>query len=531
MALRKISRRFHHAYGQTPDVEYFAGDMQCIRSFFNACRAQERDAFYIDETTWNDLDMDAVYKRINPGLSTAGEQYLYYMLRRPMNRAQFDRQNALTQAMAQEADTRLKLQKILRRLGCYRAIDIGGVLHGRKGSSLWLIVYLLLALFVPVALVLAVTYGTPGLYALFGGLAVNAAVHEFRLQRCDREIKTVNYCVGLAFALRKIKGMKHAGLDALLEDSYAHLHRMRSLLHIGPVISASQNDIVGALMTVFLLDLITFELLKSRLAKYCDDFSVIHEAVGQVDAAIAIASFRESIEDWSAPQIDFDAKKGFLHAKGVVHPLLAHPVANDALLDRPLLITGANASGKSTYLKATMLCALLAQTIGTATCKRYHASPFRLYTSMALTDHLQEGESYYIAEIKSLKRILDDPCKDMPVLCAIDEVLRGTNTIERIAASTEVLRALERSGALCLVATHDAELCSLVGDAYALAHFEEAVTEKEILFDYRIRPGAATTRNAINLLKLMGFDENIVDAAHRRASFYVQTGQWHTPDE
>ena len=136
---------------------------------------------------------------------------------------------------------------------------------------------------------------------------------------------------------------------------------------------------------------------------------------------------------------------------------------------------------------------------------------------MALADDLLAGESYFITEIKSLKRILDAQEEEGFLLCAVDEVLRGTNTIERISASAEVLKALSRPGTLCLIATHDSELNALSGGAYQLAHFEETVTDTGILFDYQLKPGPAETRNAIRLLKLMGFDSDIVTAAHDRA--------------
>lgn len=190
-----------------------------------------------------------------------------------------------------------------------------------------------------------------------------------------------------------------------------------------------------------------------------------------------------------------------------------------------MLITGSNASGKSTYLKTAALTALLAQSICTAPARRYEAGAFRIYSSMALSDDLLAGESYYIVETRSLKRIVDST-GDGPVLCVIDEVLRGTNTVERIAASCEVLRALAADGALCLAATHDIELCGLLEPAYALYHFEERIEGREMVFDYRLRAGKATSRNAIDLLRLIGFDEAIVDRAHARANAYMETGAW-----
>lgn len=513
-------------FGKIPDIDYYAGDMDYIRSYYETCRANQVDPFYIDDTTWRDLNMDAVYRRINTGSTTAGEQYLYYMLRRPMNAQQSAAQTELISLMEQEPETRLKLQKRLSRIGRYRKVDISGVLQNHTVSSVWLIVYLALALFLPVSIVLTILFGAPAAILPILSLTVNGILHEYRMHKCDQQIRTVNYCVALVWALHKMRRMAHPKLDSQFQKAYPHLDRLNSLLVIGPVSTTSHNDIASVFMTFFLLDLISFELLGKQLAKHHDDLFVIHEAVGQVDAAINIASYRKSTAHSCTPQIVYHTTKPFIHAKNVVHPLLPQPVLNDLSMEKSLLITGANASGKSTYLKASLLCALLAQTICTAPCDSYNASAFRLFTSMAISDNIQTGESYYIAEIKSLKRILDARCTDTPIFCAIDEVLRGTNTIERIAASTEILKVLSQSNLLCLVATHDAELCSLIGNEYDQAHFQETITENDVLFDYKLKPGMATTRNAIDLLRLIGFDESLVQAAHKRANAYLETGSW-----
>ena len=112
---RKRIKRLKEAYGKKPDSEYYDGDMNWIRAYYDDCRKQERDPFYVDDTTWNDLNMDAVYKRINACQSTAGEQCLYYMLRRPMDKETFRKQTQLTEMMEQDPEKRLKLQLIIQQ--------------------------------------------------------------------------------------------------------------------------------------------------------------------------------------------------------------------------------------------------------------------------------------------------------------------------------------------------------------------------------------------------------------------------------
>ena len=146
---------------------------------------------------------------------------------------------------------------------------------------------------------------------------------------------------------------------------------------------------------------------------------------------------------------------------------------------------------------------------------------------MALKDDIFGGDSYYIVEIKSIKRILDAAgTKGAKVLCFVDEVLRGTNTIERIAASTEILKSFAGSNVLCFAATHDIELTQLLNDKFDLCHFEGIVSDNDVHFDYLVKEGPATNRNAISLLGLLGYDENIVDNAQGLADKFLKTGHW-----
>jgi DNA mismatch repair ATPase MutS len=291
--------------------------------------------------------------------------------------------------------------------------------------------------------------------------------------------------------------------------------------------SAQDGFLADLVNSVFMIDLITFESLKNKVWQNRDDIFVIHEQLGQLDTAIAVASYQKSLKVSCVPALDFSQDKAaFIRAAGMAHPLLSAPVPNDLNESGPVLITGSNASGKSTYIKTAALCAILAQTIGVVPAASYRASAFRIYSSMAISDDLAAGESYYIAEIRSLKRILDAADRGDRVFTVIDEVLRGTNTIERISASAEILTALYGRGVLCVAATHDIELCSLLDGKFTSAHFEEQVGETDMSFDYKVKPGPAVSRNAINLLKLMGFDEAIVARAHRRANAYTDTGVW-----
>lgn len=526
---RKLRKYLLSQFGKRPDIHYFSGDMEQIKSYYEYRRDEGLDSFLVDDITWNDLDMDRLFKRLNPGLSTSGEQYLYYMLRSPaVNAQEYNERKALIDFIAAHDDRRVKLQTLLAKLGRKRGADLCSAFHPRHCGLGWFLFYLFFSLLVPVGIVAVLAGVKSGTAMLLLALCVNSLVHELCRKDVQKELDRVNYTVNMVFTLDKIKKLRDPELDKRLESAYESLKKLRFVLRTGGVSTTTDSGGLGDIVnTVLLLDLIAYEFLKNRLGKYHDEVFSVHESLGRIDAAIAIVSYRISAEYWTEPALDFDSgNKPYIHADALVHPLVAQPVPNDLFTRRAVLITGSNASGKSTYLKAAAICAIMAQSICTCTAEAYEASAFRIFSSMALKDDLESGESYYIVETRSLKRILDSIPGQVPLLCVIDEVLRGTNTVERVAASSCILQELAERGTLCLAATHDIELCSLLEEDYEQFHFEERVGEGQMLFDYKIRPGRANSRNAIALLRLMGFDGDLVEGAYDRANGYLKTGVW-----
>jgi DNA mismatch repair ATPase MutS len=264
------------------------------------------------------------------------------------------------------------------------------------------------------------------------------------------------------------------------------------------------------------------------IKKHGDNFLKIYEIFGLLDSMISIASYRESLNYYTIPQF-YERNAGNnkrLSFTEAFHPLVKEPVPNSICIEKPVLLTGSNASGKSTFLKTVAINAIFAQTIHTSLAREYSSCFFNIYSSMALKDDLLKNESYYITEIKSLKRIVDSVSDDIPLLCFIDEVLRGTNTIERIAASSQVLHHLSSGNCLCIAATHDIELTSMLSESFDNYHFQESFSGDEITFDYKLYAGKSNTRNAIKLLKVMGYPLSIVNNAEKAAEVFMNEGKW-----
>ena len=288
------------------------------------------------------------------------------------------------------------------------------------------------------------------------------------------------------------------------------------------------DSVLDYVRILFHVDLIKISTMVHEIKKYEAELLLLYEEIGKIDTMLSIASYRASLGAYAVPEFEKGAgNAGVLTIQGMYHPLVENPVRNDLAMKKSILLTGSNASGKSTFLKAAAINILFAQTIHTVCAGRYSASFYRIFSSMALRDDILAKESYFVVEVKSLKRLFDrEKASDIPVFCFVDEILRGTNTVERVAASSLLLEALAGKNAVCMAATHDIELTYLLEDIYENYHFEERVADGTISFDYLLKEGRAKSRNALLLMESLGFEKEITEKAKKRADVFLQEGIW-----
>lgn len=518
----------------------------------------------LDDITWNDLGMDEIFKRMNYTLSASGEEYLYYTLRTlKQDEEELAHLEELITFFSEHPDERVRIQFSMSKLGytgkfsLYDYLDNLDFLGERSNKRS----ILADVLFLPFIGLLWIRFpvGIMGIVVL---VIVNIISYFKEKGEIDPYIISFSYIMRLMQACREIERVSVPVCGQEWEMLRSIGRRMQGMKRnsywvMSPTRGNTSGDILAILMDyirmVFHVDLIKFNSMLRFLRKHIEDVDRLIQVAGYVETAIAIGIYRKSVESahagsgsaetgaaesdgavesyaagrgWCVPK--FTSEKGMEMAQGY-HPLLAKPVKNSISADKGVLLTGSNASGKSTFLKTVAVNAILAQSIHTCTADRFRTQFFRVYSSMALRDDMESGESYYIVEIKALKRILDAVASgNKNVLCFVDEVLRGTNTVERIAASTQILKSLSRSGILCFAATHDIELTELLGGEYDNYHFEEDVRDGDVYFNYRLMSGKATTRNAIRLLELMGFDNEIIERAYTQAEGFVASGSWQS---
>ncbi|MGH9411161.1 MAG: MutS-related protein [Vicinamibacterales bacterium] len=495
----------------------------------------------LDERTWADLHLDDVFAAIDRTESTLGQHALFHRLRTAPVAAHLDAFEALVQRMTTDAAARERAQLALARLQDLHGYDVWWL--GRAGAverRPWYILFPFLTA-IAIALACLAPFWHTAVMPLVAVLALNIAVRyltDFHIDAVGRSFRQCAPLIATAQSLRFLGGDDIDPIVGPLRTDVPALARLKLIsrwVYGDPFMLAGETEpsilwwsglVVTAVYEyvnlAFLLDGTGVYFAVSDLSRHGASLLRATAAAGDVDAAISVASFRAGRSDWTRP--DFRNAEATSEFTELRHPLVRDAVPNSIAL-RPgqgVLVTGSNMSGKSTFLRTVGVNAVLAQTINTCLAGAYRAPVFRVRSSIGRTDDLLAGKSYYIVEVEALLELVrasDDPA---PHLFLLDELFRGTNAVERVAAGRAVLQELIASGSgatkphVVLAATHDGELVDLAEgfDAY---HFGDSIGPDGLTFDHRLLHGRATSRNAIALLRLHGAPESLLTRAETTA--------------
>ena len=518
----KIKKTIAEAWGRAPRKQRW-DKPESVASYWNDKLARISTKGVIDHITWNDLDMDSVYERINATLSSVGSEYLYARLHQPI----FDVQELedfehLVQVVSNNEGLREHLSICLHKLGKNDFNGVSEFIFSPKDKKLkHAYIYPVLASLPLLSLGFGFFSWQLTAIMLAGFATLNMVVYYKTKAQLEIQLNAVSYITSIVVCVGRLRKVKE--LEVSLSELYEPL---KKITWFGSALARQKTDlefILEYIKIIFMYDFLNYNRIISTICKHNAAFHQLWQEVGKLDAALSVASYRQSVSFYTTPQFT-EAKE--VRAEEIYHPLVKDPVANPLVLTRNTIITGSNASGKSTYVKAVAINSIFAQTIHTCLASSFSLKKCLVFTSMAVRDDVVAGDSYFIAEIKSLRRILDALNDDTSCLCFVDEILKGTNTIERIAASASILGWLATQNCLCMVASHDIELTEIMGEAYDNYHFREHITDEGVAFDYRVREGRTTTRNAIKLLEFMGYPEHIVVQANDLAGNFEKTRKW-----
>ena len=236
------------------------------------------------------------------------------------------------------------------------------------------------------------------------------------------------------------------------------------------------------------------------------------ETVGELEALAALGGYTyEHPEDVFPEFLDYAP---CFAAEGLAHPLIPRhrAVPNDLRLDRDLqlmIVSGPNMAGKSTFLRAIGVNAVLAQSGAPVRAVSLKLSPLAVTASICVLDSLEGGVSRFYAEIQRLKQIMELTGGSLSVLFLLDELLSGTNSHDRLIGTRSFVTKLVERGAVGLVSTHDLALTAIpqeIGPRAVNCHFEDHLEEGQLRFDYRLYPGIVQTSNALALMRSIGLE-------------------------
>ncbi|ELC8350677.1 MutS-related protein [Clostridium perfringens] len=529
----KFIKSLNESFGHKPKDYLEDFDMTFLKNHYELRKKNEAPSHPIDELTWNDLDMDTVFKRINYTKTSLGEAYLYYKLKEiNYNEDEWTSLENLTNLFTTNEELRNKVSLLLLKVGKLIDLNLTNFIYNPKFSKIpSYYKYPLLSLGFIFSILLSFIYTKVGLILSFIFLCINILSYQSEKIFLEDRFKVMIYLLNNINLCRSLSKIKDKDFEFFRNEISSALHNFKALNRVkiyGNSFQKNENSftdidiIFDYIKMFFMVDIVAYQNSVKILEKNKENLYKIYDIVAKLDFALSLAYYRKSLSEYTIPE--------FIESEDIVlenlyHPLIDNPVKNSILIKNNILFTGSNASGKSTFIKAVALNCILAQSLNTALCSKYRCKFSNVVTSMAIKDNILSGDSYFIAEIKSLKRLLDSLNGEIRVLAFVDEILKGTNTIERISASASILKYAESTNGRLLVATHDMELTQIL-ETYENYHFSETVTEDEVTFDYKLKKGPSNTRNALKLLKAMNFNNEVVSLSNQVCNNFIETEKW-----
>lgn len=469
----------------------------------------------VDDKTWVDLEFPAMFLHLDSTVTPLGSQWLYRKLREYVHDPrELKEQYALYDELRSDGPLREEIQLKLAGLQDEAHADIAGLLLDDSPEALkyrGLLRLCGLASFLTLVAVITLSWSIWIWLAIIASNVVILARTHWRVQRAAAGLASTHRMLNVAdeLALMHRRYPSIPALNRLAAEAVSRSAMRKALRWLSLLKSPMIGGVSVLFNAAFLIELNAFVRAAERFFRMRSTLLPSFEAIGSLDAAISIASYLQYSPDHCQPTIVENLQ---LEISDGRHPLIANPVSNSIRLEqRSALITGSNMAGKTTFIKMVGINIIWGRTMGFCLASAAVIPRSGVMASIRGEHSVESGKSHYFAEIETIHSFIEKSEQRESRVFVIDELFNGTNTVERVAAARAVLETLCRN-ALVLVTTHDVELQACLADRYELFHFQEE-PEVEGFFDYRLRSGEASERNAIRLLQRMGFPADVVAKA------------------
>ena len=489
-----------------------------ISSYFKLQNDSDKNKT-VDDKTWNDLNLNSIFSLIDRNISGVGQQYLYTLLHKyESNEDELKRRLNLIQEFKENYDLRDKIQLKLLDLNNVSSYFIAYLVLSKSlpQFKFYRIFYLLSV--ASLLSLLLISYNGIFLLISIGILLTNLIINKLfsaKIYEYFAGFSGLNNLLISSISISEIKTTTHIDEIELLKSKKVLLESLKSKLGYLVIDKQYLGELALALieyLNMFMLfDIIAYYRSVNVLLKNQNEIHDIFKAVGRLDSSISVASYLEEVKNYTIPDFNNVNKISF---DNLFHPLINEPVTNSlAEITKSVLITGSNMSGKTTFIKTLGVNFILAQTLNFCLAEKISIPKLIVKTSIKRNEELEEGKSYFFVEIEAIKNFIDLAEGKNNYLYLIDEIFRGTNTIERLASSTAVLKYLAENNRV-FVTTHDIELQEMLLNTFMMFHFSEQVEDGRFFFNYKIQKGPCTSGNAIKLLEIMSYPKSITEEAN-----------------
>jgi len=496
-----------------------------IRKLFDYIIDYDKKEIFVDDQSWHDLNMNAIYKEVDQTLSNPGEKVLYNFLRHPLfDKKEIKRRNNLIKNFQDNKNLRNQTGIKLLNLGRRKRSDLLQLIYNDIPSPTpYGFLLNILAVLSIGAIASFFFVGVKGIFILALIMAINAGVRKiFKKKFFDKlPANTIDYLGAIIKTAEEISELKVTGINDYQNELKSLTNKVSNLKKkmnsfIPNKVKSEADYLFAYLNILFLIDVRNFNSSLKEINENYIELRKIYNLVGELDAFRSIASYRETLDYYSFPHLNAN-NKNYLKIDKAYHPLLDNPVPNSIELDnKGILITGSNMAGKSTFLRTIGINTLFSQTIATSPAKNYQGTMFKVVTSISRTDNIIKGKSFYFSEAERLLKLINTIKDDKPALCIVDELLSGTNSLERFHAAHEILDYLNKNSVLTITATHDLNLADSLENKFSCYYFNDNVSKDGLDFDYKLKKGTAVNGNAIKLLQYLDYPEEITEKAFEK---------------
>jgi len=470
---------------------------------------------FVSDSVVNDIDLDDIFIYIDRTTSKIGQQYLYFKLR---NYQKDEDITQLSNIFREKPQLREKIQVELSALNNRKAYEFEKLFHTNLIKPKQVKYYKYLFLFTLLILLLSIV-NKAFLLLIIPIFLINFALHYKNKNYTSYFFDGISQ---MLIAYKTAKNiLKNKEIDQIFDDK-EFLNKINDIkkksifIVVGEKLNQPSLIIFWLLFELikifFNLESIVFFSLMDYIKENKKHIEKLFVFIGKIDTAISIIGVEKSNQTCKPVYVD----KKTINVENIYHPLIQNCVKNNFSLNgKSLLLTGSNMSGKTTFIRTIAINTILGKNLNFCFADKFEIPPMQVLSSIRISDDLFESKSYYLQEVLKIKEIIEaSKNSEKSYLFVLDEILKGTNTQERISSAKAIMSYINNSQHIVLVSTHDIELVTLLENEYELFHFSETIADNELKFDYKIKKGAVSTNNAIKILELYGYPKQIINDAY-----------------